>query len=229
MTYHAIRKLHVLYFITLLAMISIAHTQCSEPQCRRPTSVPPPSTNYGGRQQPSGLSQQGQYLSTQHVEAITANQVYQRQIQTVLDGLFMRNAATRFQIPTPLSPKFKGDDSETPFAEFWSKLKIVAERFPDALHSDQERINYAIQSMEGAPARFFGPFISSTADDLEGFLSSYSTVISILNDMYGDQQLCIQELHLHTKLECGHSVYLGCHTCEDSSHFPANAMSKHEA
>ncbi|KAF9337618.1 hypothetical protein BG006_003791 [Podila minutissima] len=118
---------------------------------------------------------------------MTANQVYQRQIQIVLDGLFMRNAATRFQISTPHDPKFKGDDSEMPFTEFRAKLKIVAERFPDALHSNQERINYAIQSMEGAPVRFFAPFISGTADNLEGFLSSYSTFISVLNDMYGDQ------------------------------------------
>ncbi|KAF9176147.1 hypothetical protein BGZ51_001558, partial [Haplosporangium sp. Z 767] len=77
---------------------------------------------------------------------------YQTNVQLVLERLSQRSHQSRAPIPPALSPKFKGEDGDMTFAEFRSKLYTQFLRFPESLSSDEERVNYALQSMEGPPA-----------------------------------------------------------------------------
>ncbi|KAF9974016.1 hypothetical protein BGZ75_000967 [Mortierella antarctica] len=82
---------------------------------------------------------------------------------------------------------YKGDDGDMSFAEFKSKLTTSFVRFSDSLHTDQEKIDYALQSMEGPPAVYFAPYVNGEAKDLDGFLVSFPTFLVTMDSMYGDQ------------------------------------------
>ncbi|KAF8903962.1 hypothetical protein BGZ58_006550, partial [Dissophora ornata] len=99
----------------------------------------------------TSLSAALESLATHQLEQQQMQQSYQTNLQHVLDRLSQRSAVgnSRSPIPLPLSPKFKGPEGDTTFAEFKSKLNTSFARFPDSLHTDQERVNYALQSMEG--------------------------------------------------------------------------------
>ncbi|KAF9935994.1 hypothetical protein BGZ67_002765 [Mortierella alpina] len=53
----------------------------------------------------------------------------------------------RAPVPPTLSPKFKGTEEFT-FAAFTSKLITMQSRFPDALKTDVDKVNYALQYLE---------------------------------------------------------------------------------
>jgi hypothetical protein len=127
-------------------------------------------------------------LATRHLEHQQMQQNYQASLQQVLDRLAQRSATgPRPAIPQPLSSKFKGNDEEPSFAEFKSKLNTTFARFPDALRTDRDKINYALQSMEGDASLYFAPYVNGEIEDQEGFLTSYDVFLDILEDMYGDQ------------------------------------------
>jgi len=66
-----------------------------------------------------------------------------------------------------LNPKFKGNEEGMTFTEFRSKLITSFARFPDALSSGPDKVNYALQSMEGTPALFFAPYVNDEIPDDE--------------------------------------------------------------
>ena len=128
-----------------------------------------------------------QALAAQQLEQQRHQQEYQSSIQLILDRLSHRGASSRPHVPMPLTPKYKGDDGDMSFAEFKSKLTTSFARFSDSLHTDQEKINYALQSMEGPPAVYFAPYVNGEAEDLDGFLVSFPTFLATMDSMYGDQ------------------------------------------
>ncbi|KAF9973272.1 hypothetical protein BGZ75_001222 [Mortierella antarctica] len=128
-----------------------------------------------------------QALAEQQREQQRHHQEYQSSIQLVLDRLSQRGTSSRPHIPTPLTPKYKGDDGDMSFAEFKSKLTTSFARFSDSLHTDEEKINYALQSMEGPPAVYFAPYVNGEPKDLDGFLASFPTFLATMEAMYGDQ------------------------------------------
>ncbi|KAF9436662.1 hypothetical protein BGZ76_003346 [Entomortierella beljakovae] len=46
------------------------------------------------------------------------------------------------QIPMPFTNKYKGDDDELIFPEFKAKLQTMFARFPDALKTDHDQIQF---------------------------------------------------------------------------------------
>ncbi|KAF9307670.1 hypothetical protein BG003_000384, partial [Podila horticola] len=126
-----------------------------------------------------------QALAAQQLEQQRNHQEYQSNIQLVLDRLSQRGTGSRAHVP--MTPKYKGDDGDMSFAEFKSKLTTSFARFPDSLHTDEEKVNYALQSMEGPPAVYFAPYVNGEAEDLEGFLASFPTFLATMDAMYGDQ------------------------------------------
>ena len=63
-------------------------------------------------------------------------------------------------------------------------------RHPRSFGSDAEKINFALQSMDGTPAEFFALYVIGQAVDTQGFLTTWKSFTKILNDLYGN--------HLHT-------------------------------
>lgn len=128
-------------------------------------------------------------LTNQQREQQQLQHNFQVNFQTVLDRLNARNhGPSRAPIPLPLSPKFKGTTEEFTFAEFRAKLTTVAQRFPDSMSSDRDKINYAIQSMEGPPARFFAPYINGEIADVDGLLDDYDLFMHTVDEFHGDRQ-----------------------------------------
>lgn len=127
-------------------------------------------------------------LATSHLEQQQMQQAFQAGVQNVLERLTQRATyGPRSPVPLPLSTKFKGKDEELTFDEFRSKLQTTFARFPEALASDRERIHYALQSMEGTPARYFAPYVNEDIPDDDGILVSYETFIKTLEEIYGDK------------------------------------------
>lgn len=128
-------------------------------------------------------------LTNQQREQQQLQHNFQVNFQTVLDRLNARNHGhSRAPIPLPLSPKFKGTTEEFTFAEFRAKLTTVAQRFPDSMSTDRDKINYAIQSMEGPPARFFAPYINGEIADVDGLLDDYDLFMHTVDEFHGDRQ-----------------------------------------
>ena len=150
------------------------------------------------QQQMNAILQQqvGQTNLQATLKAFAANQQEMRTIyeasqlatQQVLERLATRsNATPRLSIPSPLTPKFKAEDAEMTFAEFKAKLSTAFARFPESLSTDKDKINYAILSMEGPPSRYLAPFINGLAEDDDGILLSYVSLMNTLEAIYGDQ------------------------------------------
>ncbi|KAI1285018.1 hypothetical protein EDD11_001115, partial [Mortierella claussenii] len=97
-------------------------------------------------------------------------------IQQVLERLALRqsSASHRAPVPVPLTTKFKADDDEMTFFEFKAKLSSVFARFPDSFPTDADKINYGLQSMEGAPFRSLAPYVNGDIADEDDLLSNYS-------------------------------------------------------
>ncbi|CAO3572824.1 unnamed protein product, partial [Mortierella alpina] len=55
-------------------------------------------------------------------------------------------------------------------------------RYPESLKSDVDKINYALQSLEGVPALYFAPYVNGQVNDDENLLTSYSTFIKVLDE-----------------------------------------------
>ncbi|KAF9176129.1 hypothetical protein BGZ50_001703, partial [Haplosporangium sp. Z 11] len=121
-------------------------------------------------------------------------------VQLVLERLSQRSHQSRAPIPPALSPKFKGEDGDMTFAEFRSKLYTQFLRFPESLSSDEERVNYALQSMEGPPAQYFAPYVNGEVPDDEGILLSYPAFTNVLEEMYGDQYTLEEVQHKLNRL-----------------------------
>lgn len=141
-----------------------------------------------------------QAMASQQHEQQQLQQRYQHDLQQVLNSLASRSSTpSRATIPAPLSPKFKGTGEFT-FAEFTSKLVTMHSRYPESLKSDVDKINYALQSLEGVPALYFAPYVNGQVNDDENLLTSYPTFIKVLDEMYGDQHNLDEVNHLLTRL-----------------------------
>lgn len=127
-------------------------------------------------------------LANQQREQMHLHNNFQASIQTVFERLQTRTGHSRAPIPLPLNPKFKGTTEEFTFAEFRAKLSTVSDRFPESMSTDREKINYALQSMEGPPARFFAPYINGEVEDKEGFLDDYDLFMNTVDEFHGDRQ-----------------------------------------
>lgn len=125
-------------------------------------------------------------LAAQALEQQQFQQSYQANIQLILERLAHRQTP-RSAAPQPLSPKFKGNDDGMSFTEFRSKLITSFARFPDALSTGVDRVNYALQSMEGPPALFFAPYVNGDVPDLEDYLTSWENFSAVMSEMHGDQ------------------------------------------
>lgn len=141
-----------------------------------------------------------QALATQQAEQQRLHQDYQSHMQLILERLSQRSAGHRPHVPMPLSPKFKGVDGDMTYAEFKSKLRTSFARFPDALHTEEEKINYSLQSMEGPPALYFAPYVNGEAEDHEGILSSFTTFFEVMDELHGDQHHADEINHKLTRL-----------------------------
>jgi hypothetical protein len=142
-------------------------------------------------------------------ETRASQMVHQANMDRILDMLAQRQTATqggRLTIPLPLSPKFKGPEGDVSFAEFKAKLRAQRGRFPQALESDGDRITYAFQCMEGAPARYVSVFINQQLEDTEGFLTNYETFLKVIDRVFGDQQNTEEAEHSLNRLRQGHST-----------------------
>lgn len=128
-------------------------------------------------------------LATAQQEQFQLQQQFQSGIQEVIQQLANRQptASARATVPTPLSPKFKADDKEMPFSVFRAKMSTAIERFPESLHTEREKINYAVLSMDGIPSKFVAPYINGTVNDDDGILRSYDKFMDTLEELYGDQ------------------------------------------
>ena len=73
--------------------------------------------------------------------------------------------------------------------QFMSQLSTVFKRHPRSFQNDVDKINLDLQSLDGTPAEFFAPYVIGRAEDVEGFLSNWSSFTNILNDLSGN--------HLH--------------------------------
>ncbi len=141
-----------------------------------------------------------QAMAAQQHEQQQIHQRYQHDLQQVLNGLAQRASPTsRAPVPPPLSPKFKGTGEFT-FAEFSSKLVTMQSRYPDSLKTDVDKINYALQSLEGVPALYFAPYVNGQVNDDEDILTSYPTFLKVLDEMYGDQHNLDEVHHLLNRL-----------------------------
>jgi hypothetical protein len=125
-------------------------------------------------------------LAAQSLEQQQFQQTYQSGIQLILERLAHRQG-NRSSAPQPLSPKFKGNDDGMSFIEFRSKLITSFARFPDSLASGADKVNYALQSMEGPPALFFAPYVNGEIPDLENYLTSWENFSAVMSEMHGDQ------------------------------------------
>ncbi|KAF9351320.1 hypothetical protein BGX34_000651, partial [Mortierella sp. NVP85] len=140
-------------------------------------------------------------LANSHLEQQQMQQTFQAGVQSVLERLSQRaSQSPRFPVPLPLSTKFKGKDEELTFDEFKSKLQTAFTRFPESLAADTEKIHYALQSMEGTPARYFAPYVNEDIPDDDGILSSYESFIKTLDDIYGDKHHVDEVNHKLTRL-----------------------------
>ncbi|KAF9274082.1 hypothetical protein BGZ74_004517, partial [Mortierella antarctica] len=93
------------------------------------------------------LSSALQSFAVQNAKFQHSQQVHQENINRVLEALTHCNSSTC--LPAPLSPKFKGLDTHMSFAEFKSKLNTAYQAHLDAFTTGANKINYALQSMEG--------------------------------------------------------------------------------
>ncbi|KAF8917750.1 hypothetical protein BGZ58_005022, partial [Dissophora ornata] len=145
----------------------------------------------------TSLSAAPESLAAHQLEQQQMQQNYQANLQHVLDRLSQRSAVgnSRSPIRLPLSPKFKGPEGDMTFAEFKSKLTTSFARFRDSLHTNQERVNYALQSMEGTPSQFFASYINGDAEDVDGFLTSWESFSRALQEPYGDQHYVEENNH----------------------------------
>jgi hypothetical protein len=125
-------------------------------------------------------------LAAQSREQQQFQQTYQASIQLILERLAHRQTP-RSSAPQPLNPKFKGNEEGMTFTEFRSKLITSFARFPDALSSGPDKVNYALQSMEGTPALFFAPYVNDEIPDDENYLTSWESFSAVMNEMHGDQ------------------------------------------
>jgi hypothetical protein len=140
-------------------------------------------------------------LAASHLEQQQLQQGFQASIQHILERLTQRSTGhQRNPIPQPLSTKFKGKDEELTFDEFKSKLQTTFLRFPDSLAADTDKIHYALQSMEGTPARYFAPYVNGDIPDEDGILSSYEAFIKAAEDIYGDKHQVDEVNHKLTRL-----------------------------
>lgn len=128
-------------------------------------------------------------IAAQTVQQQQLQQSFQANVQMILERLSQRShtGPSRAPIPLPLSTKFKGNDDEMSFDEFKARLTTVCARFPESMSSDADKINFALQSMEGAPSRYFAPFVNGDVSDDDGILSSFQSFLSAIEDVYGDQ------------------------------------------
>lgn len=141
-------------------------------------------------------------LANSHLEQQQMQQGFQASIQHILERLTQRSSPgySRNPIPQPLSTKFKGKDEELTFDEFKSKLQTTFLRFPDSLATDADKINYALQSMEGTPARYFAPYVNGDVPDEEGILESYARFLEVAEEIYGDKHLTDEVNHKLNRL-----------------------------
>ncbi len=146
-------------------------------------------------------------LAGQNREHQQMQQVFQTSLQSVLDRLAQRSPGQgRPSIPLPLGTKFKGSSEEFTFAEFKAKLYTVFARFPDSMATDKDKINYAIQSMEGAPSRHFAPYINGEIADEDGILEDYQLFLDTVDEFHGDRQEQDEVNHKLARLRQTHSM-----------------------
>lgn len=162
------------------ARLADLHQQVSE----NPPAPPQVGTNDN---QPSSASDERAYVASQQ-EYIRAIQEQTLQLQQALQTVIQRlsSGGNRSQIPLPLSPKFKGDEIELSFDEFQAKLWSVFSRFP-SVSTDEEKVIYAFQSMEGSPSRLLAPLFNLAVPDTDGLLSDYKKFMLYLQATFGDQ------------------------------------------
>jgi len=67
------------------------------------------------------------------------HQTFLDSVSMILSRLSQRSQSTSHApIPTPLSPKFKGESSDYSLDEFKSKLHMTFERFEESLSSNRD-------------------------------------------------------------------------------------------
>jgi hypothetical protein len=93
----------------------------------------------------------------------------------------------RNPIPVPLTPKFKGADGEMTFSVFKAKLESQCQLFPQALATDEARVTYAFQSMDGPPSKYVAAYINHIALDTKGILRNYVLFLNEVDRLFGDQ------------------------------------------
>jgi len=147
--------------------------------------APPQSMSPGNLSTPAGderayVASQQEYIRTIQDQTIQLQQALQTVIQRLGSG------GNRSQIPLPLSPKFKGDETELSFDEFQAKLSSVFARFP-SVSTNEEKVIFAFQSMEGAPSRLLAPLFNLVIPDTDGLLSDYKKFMLYLHSTFGDQ------------------------------------------
>jgi hypothetical protein len=151
-------------------------------QAQHPNQVPPVPAPI------TSLHATVEALANSHLEQQQMQQSFQSNVQHILDRLSLRSTgASRVPIPQPLSTKFKGDDNELSYSDFKAKLQTVFARFPDSLSSDHDKIQYALQSMDGTPFKYFAPYVNRDAEDVEGILEDYEKFLAVLEETHGDQ------------------------------------------
>jgi hypothetical protein len=144
----------------------------------------------------TSLSAAIEALAANNLEQQQLHQAQQASVALILERLSQRQSAThRTPIPLPLPTKFKGLPDEMTFSEFKAKLHTAFLRFPDALSTDSEKINYAFQSMEGTPSRQLAPIVNGEISDDDGLLQSYDNLMSYLHEIYGDQHQLDEVTH----------------------------------
>src|SRR5690606_91248 len=96
-----------------------------------------------------------------------AQQAHQSSVQVFLERLSRRatQASPRSHVPMPHSTKFTGPEGDLSFVEFKAQLKTAVSRFPEALATDKDKINFALQSMSGAPVLYFAPYVNGDVTD----------------------------------------------------------------
>ena len=132
---------------------------------------------------PNSISEALQVLA----EGRAQQEEYHRQFGEILATLSLRSP--NIPVPNALTTKFKGDPNGMSLFQFMSQLSTVFKRHPRSFGNDVDKINLALQSLDGTPAEFFAPYVIGRAEDVEGFLSNWSSFTNILNDLYGN--------HLH--------------------------------
>lgn len=120
-------------------------------------------------------------------ESRADQQEYHRQFNEIIATLAQRTP--NIPVPNALTTKFKGDPNGMSLFQFMSQLSTVFKRHPRSFVTDVDKINLALQSMDGTPAEYFAPYVIGRAEDTQGFLSNWLSFTDILNDLYGN--------HLH--------------------------------